>query len=331
MKTNLDYYRFIAEILNFEEPSQKLKKAFNSHNINWDKIVWIASNNLIIPTLYSRIKQKKLDQYLPDDLIQYFEFVNQENNKRNIFLIDEVTTISKILKNNNIDHVFLKGTALFLSSKSEAIKNRMIGDIDILVEVNKIEIAQTLLIDLGYTQLSSGIYDKLKHRHLPRLISNKKMFAVELHKSLLNKKNNLLQANSMLKNKVYGLNKIFIPDINHLVSHAILNYQINDKGYLLKHIDFRSFYDISVLKRNVETKNKYFNNFYDYDDILKNKNSKNNKFNKFLIISISKNNALNKYYKRIIWFILKCKALLNRSLLLLINKEYRENTTKKYL
>ena len=44
-----------------------------------------------------------------------------------------------------IDHVFLKGTAMLASGYYEDIGERMVGDLDILIESSIIELALTII------------------------------------------------------------------------------------------------------------------------------------------------------------------------------------------
>ena len=92
-----------------------------------------------------------------------------------------------------------------------------------------------------------------KNRHIQRLISPKYIAAIELHSELL-KENfyKLLSANEVLKSKIKIDKNIYIPCKDHLFKYAILNWQINDKGYWLNFLSLKAVYDVICLDQLIE-------------------------------------------------------------------------------
>ena len=104
--------QLIADIISLNSDRDKLKEEFKDPNTNWDALIKVASKHLMLPTLYNRIKEKNLNQYIPSELNDYLKELSDINYNRNESILDEVQKISEVFINNNIKHVFLKGAAM---------------------------------------------------------------------------------------------------------------------------------------------------------------------------------------------------------------------------
>jgi len=237
-------YQHIADILSFETPNSKLEKTISEVNFDWDPIVIEGSKQLVLPAIYCRLKDKQLLHLLPEELNNYLEEITNINRSRNIRILNQVHTISLILNQHNIDHVFLKGTALLASGCYKDNGERMVGDIDILVEKSKVYYAFDILKNSGYNKTFGFSYEKKDFRHLDRLISDNELAAIELHSELLNKTHwPLMHMESILDSKQI-INTVAIPHINHIRRHLILSWQLNDKGHYYNIISLKSIYDL---------------------------------------------------------------------------------------
>lgn len=238
----------IAEILSFTNDTTILRENLNNKPHNWDAIVKLASQHLVLPTLYYRLKYKELLHDVPEELEMYLYEIASINKNRNLSILKEINEISLLFNANNISHVFLKGAAFIASDFYDEIGERMTGDIDILVAEDQLEHANRLLIAQNYIPAKQTFGAKyFEHKHLPRLRHNKKLAAVELHKKLLIKPfDDYLSSSDVLKDKRI-MNQIYVPSPPHLLYHNALNYQINDKAYSYLNFSFRSAYDSLVL------------------------------------------------------------------------------------
>jgi len=264
-------FQDIADIISDESNIETLKHKIETNQLDWEKIVPVASSHLVIPLLYCKLKEKDLLEILPKDLNSYLEEITNQNRDRNKTILKEVKDISLLLNKHDIDHVFLKGVALMVSGSYKDIGERMIGDIDILVHPKQLFDAQNILLKHGYTAIETTFGQNFfEHKHLARLIPEKGLAAIEIHRKLLHKPvKNQLDTNRILKNK-RSVNKITIPDFNDLLNHTILNFEINDYGYYYNYLGLRNTYDaIKLLKilpekrLNRINQNKYFSSFVD--------------------------------------------------------------------
>jgi hypothetical protein len=241
-------YQHIADILSYASSRDALEKTLGNKDYNWDDIVIEGSKHLVLPAIYCRLKSKRLTHLLPEELHAYLDKITSLNSIRNTEIVSQIHSLSELLKAHNIEHVFLKGAALISSNYYDDIAERMLGDIDILIANDNVDLAFELLKDNGYYPIEQTLgNDFFEHKHLPRLKTDKYICAVELHKKLfVSHKDTDLQSSNILSSKELK-NGIYTPSPKHLLLHTILNYQINDKGSLYNSISFRAAYDSIVL------------------------------------------------------------------------------------
>ena len=144
-------------IINVLFGNEKLSNK-NFKDIDYKKTVKIASSHLILPALYINLKRKNCLNYLPVDLVKYLQEIYLINKNRNKKLIKESEEIAKILRKNKIKFTFLKGTAHIYSKIYNNIGERMIGDIDLLV--NQIDLKRAVLAikNYGYKDIKYSFF-----------------------------------------------------------------------------------------------------------------------------------------------------------------------------
>lgn len=240
--------QLIADILSFNTNQELLSKDFKNVAIDWDAVVIIASQHLMLPALYCKLKEKELLPLIPDDLNLYLEEIAEINRGRNKILLKEAHEISKIFKKENIEHVFIKGVALVAGQFFKDPAERMIGDVDILVTPKQVHKAFDILTQHGYDKTVGFNYEQKNYRHLARQISKHKFGAIELHSEILiHKYKNLLRNEQVLKNRQI-INGIAIPSNEDSIKIAVLGLQINDKAHTLGYVSFKTLYDCMALK-----------------------------------------------------------------------------------
>ncbi|WP_412560003.1 nucleotidyltransferase family protein [Winogradskyella sp. MIT101101] len=327
-------YQNIADILSFETSNSELEQLLSHSSFNWDAIVSEGSRHLVLPALYCRLQSKELLHILPNDLNEYLEEITELNRERNSAILDQINIITEWFNKHNIEHAFLKGAALLALDCYDDIAERMIGDIDILVATDQLDLAFDLLKTKAYSPTEQTLgFDFFEHKHLPRLKTEHHICAVELHKTLfVTYKDSYLTTSNILKKKQYK-NKISIPSRAHLLRHNILNYQINDKGSWFNSISFRSAYDTLILLRgkhfnpsdyNNKIYRKYFNVsglfFNDIKVLTKSKESFLTSFYLFKLTHIS----FYKFWNTLLKIIDSSLLLFGRTLFFLKNKDYRK-------
>ena len=151
-------------------------KKFDSRGklkIDYGKLLYLLSSHLMIPSFYINLKIHKKLKYFQEDFIEYIKQIYLLNLERNQVLIEEVKYINSILKKELLKKfVFIKGSALIFDQIYNDLGERMIGDVDILVDDNHIKKTIRILKKNGY--YSKNQENVFEFRHEPRLINKKK-------------------------------------------------------------------------------------------------------------------------------------------------------------
>ncbi len=335
-------FQDIADIISDESNTETLKLKIETNQLDWEKIVPVASKHLVIPLLYCKLKEKDLLDILPVDLQSYLEEITNQNRDRNKTIIKEVNEISLLFKKHEVDHVLLKGVALLISGIYNDIGERMIGDIDVLVNPDQLLKAQEILLQDDYTSAKESLTDKfIEQKHLPRLIPKTKLAAIELHRRLLHvKSNKILHEKDILKNK-HTQKDIYIPDDKTLFLHGVLNFEVNDLGYYYNYLGLRNAYDGLILLEKLNTKqsskyltNKYVRSFFNkvscyFSLIQLDPNDLKKTLSRSIFILKQKYRRLNTVH----FFIFNLNDVISlisrRFLLFIINPSYRKASFKK--
>jgi len=174
-------------------------------------------------------------------------------------LISESKELSQLLHKNNINHIFLKGSALILSNVFEDIGERMIGDIDFIVQDKDKEKIKNLLYNKNYYGLfPDSLFTFFKPRHFPRIVQKNKTIAIEPHTELLSPGYRcVINSKELINDFKDEAKSIKTPSKSFLFDHCIYNLQINDRGLYNSNYSHRSIYDIFKIncKNRLDIKN----------------------------------------------------------------------------
>ena len=286
--------KFLVNIL--YRPASEILNDVDINNINFEKLITLASGHLMLPALFFNIQKKKASYLFPEDFIAYVKSIYAINKARNEILLDEAKELSELLVENNIKHIFLKGTALLLSNVFEDIGERMIGDIDFIIQGKDEEKIKKVLEKNKYSSKKPvGLLRLFKHRHLPKTTHKNNIIAIEPHLKLLDARYRCAFNTKRLINYFNeGLETIKTPSTSFLFDHCVYNFQINDHGFINAKHSHRSIYDI--YKLNCKSS-------------LKIKNSRKDIYVKHFFLNIEKFNIFNLQLPSSFWSIYHDKIL----------------------
>ena len=134
---NSEIYQLIARCLALATRPQhaaQIEEQLSSVDFPVDRFVWMASNHFVLPAVYHNLKVNDLLYHFPEELTDHLEEIYQMNVTRNQHIIRQAEEISECLGSAGIEPVYLKGTGNMLSGLYSHPGERMIGDIDLLVE-----------------------------------------------------------------------------------------------------------------------------------------------------------------------------------------------------
>ena len=124
----------IATILSFESNETELKAQLSGKKMDWEWFVKASSQLGVMTSAYCRLEQKGLLDLVPEDLNAYLSGITKINRNRNQSLLNQVKELSELFNGHGINHVFIKGCALLASGYFKDFGERLIGDIDLIVE-----------------------------------------------------------------------------------------------------------------------------------------------------------------------------------------------------
>ena len=325
----------LIDILFSEKKLNKTQFKF----IDYELLIKIASSHLMLPSLYVNLKKKKQLKLIPDELVRYLKEIYEINSNRNKVLIQEIQEISEFLNTNKINYVFLKGSSMILGDYFDDVGERMLGDIDILIDYKQRNKVINLLNENSYE--ANFTYKVWNANVDPSFTNTKKLFSIDLHNKLMPKKYNYLIDSSTVLNKSLKIKKnINILNAYDELAYSIYNYQIGDHGYLKVSYSYRKIYDIfRILKKNKIyqlKKDKFILNFFNtikelniISEISFEKSS-NRLFNERFKLKIN-----NKYYRfldnSICRLVIVTENLHLKLLEFMFNRKYRKRAINKMI
>ena len=167
-------------------PTKISKNEF--YNINYENFVKYSSAHLMLPAIYSILKKQGFLKLIPKELNEYLYEIYKINKERNIILRDEISEIAAFLNKNNINYSFIKGASLIEKNIYDNVGDRMVGDIDILIDKNQSKDVIKILKKNGYE--ADLFYKYWKPNVYPVFKNKSKLFSIDLHIELLPKKYN---------------------------------------------------------------------------------------------------------------------------------------------
>ena len=240
--------KLLVNILYRQE--NEVLKGIDPDNINFEKLITLSSGHLMLPALFFNINKKNVSYLFPEDFIEYIKEIYSINKARNTVLLKEAKELSELLYENNIKHIFLKGTALLLSNIFDDIGERMIGDIDFIIQHKDEEQVKKVLEKNNYCTSSNHVdsFRVFKPKHLPRMVNKNKTIAIEPHLELLSPKyRGLFNSKELLNDFKEEIKMIKTPCKPFLFDHCIYALQLEDKGFFYSNYSHRSIYDIYKL------------------------------------------------------------------------------------
>ena len=239
------------------KPESEILNGIEINDINFDNLIKLASRHLMLPALFFNINKKNISYLFPKNFVEYIKNIYSINKARNTVLLKEAKELSELLYKNNINHIFLKGTALLLSNVFEDIGERMIGDIDFIIQhkdEEKVKKVFELNKDNGLN--NNNFFKLLKPTHLQRRVY--KTIAIEPHLELLESSNRwFFNSKKLINDFKVETKAIKTPSKPFLFNHCIYALQIRDKGLIKSYHFHRSVYDIYKLdcKKSLTIKN----------------------------------------------------------------------------
>lgn len=252
---------------------EKLAQDITSGQLDWQKIVRMASEHLVTPAFYPALQRKNLSVNLAPELRDYFSVVYDLNRERNNYLTQQLKDLLRIFNAMGITPILLKGAAVLLGNHYPDPAERVLGDLDILFVSGQIHPVVKRLYRHGYCYAESkDFYNKpptdaeddpieaMRCKELPflhhiyPLVHPHGRAEIELHFRLVTQ----LTTTTLLdpqdveeragESTVEGLNARFLADEDYII-HNFLHTQIQDHNAAYGRIQLRPILDLAQLMK----------------------------------------------------------------------------------
>jgi hypothetical protein len=245
---------FIAKCLTIsleEKNRDEIEIMLKTTDVDWEAVVKVSTSHYVFPALYCNFKRVNFLKYVPEDLVGYMAHITELNRERNLQIIKQAKEINKLLLANNIIPILLKGTGNLLGGLYDDIAERMVGDIDFIVNKNHTSSSKIILNDSGY---KTNRIMPPSHRHESTLINENYIAAVEVHKELLIEKYANEFNYSFVEKDSQIIKGFAVLSYANKINLSIISNQINDSGFYYKTMALRNAYDVFLLSKKTNAK-----------------------------------------------------------------------------
>ena len=250
-------FYFIAKCLTISleaKNRQEIEKQLKLTSIDWDTVVKVSTSHYVFPALYCNLKRVDFLKYLPQDLVSYMQHITNLNRERNKKIIAQAQELNILLLANSITPIILKGTGNILEGLYEDIGERMVGDIDFLFSQKDYFKTIDVLKSDNYSKPGNQLNYFPGSRHYSRLVKQKNIAAVEIHKEVTIEKYRGEFNCEMISKDTQQINDFSVLSFENQFSLSIITSQINDYGFEFNRFSLRNAYDVFLLSKKVDTK-----------------------------------------------------------------------------
>lgn len=158
---------------------------------DWNKIIQISSQALVLPALYAAINAKGITQSINPAVLRALKFFFELNVQKNTFIRNQVIEVTSALNQQGITPVWLKGATILLDDDWQSSGRQMV-DLDLWIP-DSLQHSKALgvLSGLGYEPV---IVDKVQypdlenHHHFIPMQRVGSAAPIEVHKQVLSAK-----------------------------------------------------------------------------------------------------------------------------------------------
>ena len=307
MNKTFQLFQLVTQCLTLDkhpEFADDIRKRFGLGEIDRERFIQLASNHFVLPAVWHNLKNAKLTDWFTEEYRVHLDELLLLNEQRNTEILEQINEISKALANESIEPVYMKGIGNLLAGLYSYPGERMIGDIDFLVQEEDYLKTADFLMDMGYENQWQSWSSFKEMKHYPRLFRSDVPADVEIHRVAVRSEYSKRFSTSLLFQHKISPSKsqnTFIPSNAHRLIHTFIHSQLSNQGHKFYTPGLRDLYDAWLLSQQVhwrevleqiEEKEKA-RVFFEYMEYL---------FSPEQNLSTLTNKATLKYIRRHCWF-----------------------------
>lgn len=244
--------RFLLRCLRGDASAIPLDPAWS-----WPAFIRAASEESLLPAVYSLFQHLGLLQQTPADIGDFFYAARELNRERNRRISDRIEVVASALNRVGVQPLLLKGSAYLLAGVYADGADRFLVDIDFLVPKQDIPVALDVLAALGYSFERVHPIDHATN-HTYAVLSRSDSMTIDLHQTVgLGASSDVLpSAEIFARSEVFPLGDaiVRIPSPADLLTHHILHSQVHELYRDRIWTPLRSLYDLALLERRFESR-----------------------------------------------------------------------------
>lgn len=154
---------------------------------DWRLLTWLSGCYLVTPSLAHRVAECELMDRLPGEVTAELRAIANNVRERNRRFRRQLTEIAAAFDAASLPYAVLKGAAYLFAPMYPTPFMRVMADIDLLVDEQRLDEACAILSTLGYAQIEDESLQRkpAAHRHLDPFVHPSRIAAVELHRAAL--------------------------------------------------------------------------------------------------------------------------------------------------
>ncbi|HEX6978093.1 MAG TPA: nucleotidyltransferase family protein [Alphaproteobacteria bacterium] len=210
----------------------------------WTALIAAANDALVTPALHAPLRRCEA---VPEDVRAYLGELHARNVRRNLRLRQQAAELIAALNRRGITPLLLKGAATLFEDGNPFVNGRMIADLDIVVERDRLGDAVAVLAALGYTRLPVAVAP----HGAGDFVRPGQPGAIDLHVELLTVPQLLALETALTRSLIREADGIRfrVLDPTDRVLHLLLHDLVQDYGYYDGRLNLRHLYDVATLMR----------------------------------------------------------------------------------
>jgi hypothetical protein len=219
-----------------------------NRDLTWELIIEVASFHHVTPA-FARCLNKSED--VPADVRDYFEAALALNMQRNEQFLSGLARISDLLNAIDIEPVLLKGVAHLVEGIYPEPSLRTLGDVDVLIPVDRSAEAVAALEAAGFSAKSFDVVPP-NHHHLLMLHDPETGTGVELHTDVISRSADAVISTAwfcaMTRPMLFRGHRVRLPEPTRNIGHSIFHSEVFHHQYNLNKIHLRYLLDIALIR-----------------------------------------------------------------------------------
>jgi hypothetical protein len=242
-------HRFLSSCFHIDGVAARTQT--QSAGWDWERLFPEASDEAVLPALYSRTRELDLHGSLPPPVLDFLSRVESLNAERNAAIICEVKLAIRLLNEIGIQPILLKGLAYLATGVYDIPGARYLADVDLLITDGQINQAAQVLMQNGFEAQESDPFARFRHHHPPLMRPGAVHF--ELHHALTTRDTGiLLPAREMIESSLTvdldGV-QVKVPSPEHMMTHLIVHSQLQHPYNERIWPPLKAMYDLLLLQR----------------------------------------------------------------------------------